>query len=870
MKVHEIPRSQLLKIKQYEGSFVEWYRDLQEDRKKFASLLFRWAAFGYAAREDDGATYISPSQALLERRLLLGDAEDVAIKFLDVLFKGGAPSSSCYSLFYEDFALRDKAKYSGAKREFIEGLATMPLDKIIERIRQDEQLSKIPAEEWLILGAEYSPEEIWEQVAPRIVNVDRSLGKQLRERLGIKCRRPHDAGYCKILMEVVARQLRSHNETYHEYLNQTHEMKTKVANNLTNEFDLVCEFAEVLEEKNYGLGWYVLWQGVKQALKEQKKPTKIQIAVDQLRQPKFAGLLTAKWRALKGAYDTWKLKKRLEKRKAFPYMPNWDNDYQIPVGLTGLGVFTLEVKRTEVVVDLKEHGKLFCSHSHYFGDLTAEKHPSRYHLKFRHKLKLRKRDSRVEPTIGPWIEAALREITIQKKPNGVFYLGLPYALSHGIDNFQIAKRFFSAAKPDKEVINGLPSEMVVGAADLNLSNIVAPVKARIGKGLEGPLHALDYGYGELIDGPKILTPDGPRCGELISLKRDIVEIKSAIKEFKACQREGLTMSEETTTWLSEVESPSDSPRCMIQSRIADTSRRLNSFKYQMNKEGYQDLAEALRLLDAMDSYNSLLESYQRMHLSPGEQSPKEAKFDTKRASFRDLLRRRVAHTIVEYFDDCDIVFFEDLDGPSDSDSRNNALVKLLSPRTLLLYIRQALEKRGIGMVEVAKDGTSQNNPISGHVGWRNKQNKSEIYFYEDKELLVMDADEVGAMNILCRGLNHSVCPYSFVTKAPEKKNDEKKEGDYGKRVKRFLKDRYGSSNVRFLVASMGFVTVTTKRPKDALVGKRLYYHGGELVTHDLHNRMKDEIKYLVEKEVLARRVSLSDSTIKSYKSFAHV
>jgi len=882
--MEKFPRCSHLKVKQHCGPFVEWYEDLQSDRQKYVSLFFPWIGIGYGERKDEGddIDFISPEQTLERRKAELGKLEELVVRFVTVMLKGGSSASSCYSLFYEDYKGKDTAKKSTSKVNFIKALPLLSKKEIEDRVLGDNQLSLINLDEWMELGQSgLSADDIWDKVSQRLVTGERSLGVDVRHTLKIRCQRPRDRGYCVVLMEMVARQLRSCYECYKNHLNELQELREKTTKQITESrddlFSLVCDLATVLTEQDSGLSERTLFSGRKQALKPQGKPSKIQAIVDELRQPQYSPLLEADDKELRQAYKAWNSQRRLrdrETRRPYPCRPNWRNDYQVSLGLTGRGGFWMWMDGSDVVVDLQDCGRLTCSPSHYFGDLAIEGQLHQYDIRYRNKLKRRGKKLRKPPAYGEWIEATIKEIGIQRK-GGDYYVYLLPVISHDSTNFQAAKKFFAAAAPKQEIIDALPDEMKVLALDLNISNPVCSVKARIGRALDGPLSVLDYGQGEIVDGPKILVTDGPRCVALIELHSDVFFVKDAIREYKRTHGvafNGAGMDDEMLERLSSIPSPSPSVRCQIQAWVAAIGKRLHLLHYGMRREGYKNLGEAIRLLAAMDAYDSMFQSYQRIHLKKGQSLPRQAKNDHSRAGLRETITRRIAYAIAQEARDCNVVFVEDLKADFDADNDNNALLRLFAVKTLIRYIQEALEKIGVGLVLVAKDGTSKTNPMNGDLGWRDRNNKEHLYFELNGEAVRCHADLVASLNVLLRGLDHSVCPYSFVTKDTNKKpgRADQKDKGYGKRLKRFFKDRFGSSNLRFVAKPDGEVTATTRRPKDALIGERVYYHGGKLVTSEVHYRMENEIKHLLTLKSPAKELSLTEDGIRSYENFTHV
>lgn len=856
-------RSNGLAICDIDGPFESWYNDLQNDRRKFLPELFAWMAIGYGMQAEDGtATFVSPEEAAVNRSKLIGDPkkEEIATQFIDTLLEGGkGAATSCYSLFFHDFKSTGKAKITPRRRTFIKEICNKTDEEIEAYLEQDKQFAQVRDQIPFIKQHSHDPEEVWKHICTDMADLDRTLGVRVRVVLGgFKCARPEDNGYCKILTEILGRQLRSIRECYQNHIEETERQRLEVERVRTPLAELVCEFANRLEQVGSGLSKTVLFGCLRN-----KTSVKlgIQVAIIEVAKPEFFALRTARTEDVRKAYTAWRKKQRLERRQLYPLYPKVERDYKIPVGKTGLGNFDLSLNDGRI--SLKLNGTTYpCLRSHYFSFVSMEKQDAGYHIQFRHKLKSRKKE-----VYGPEIEGVVKEIGIQKVKDS-YRLTLPYMISHDAQNF-IIRGFFRTAQPEPKDIRTLPPKMTVVAFDLNIINPVCAVKAELSVDSQGKLSVPDYGRGDIVDAPMILASNGPFCQPLIDLNNDIYRAKDAVREYKTCIRNGTDFSHDVRTWLSTVnvgqkwqQSHLGFGRYLIQMWVKKIRERLFRLKQQIRSQGNKNLGECIRLLDCMDQFGSLQDSYERIHLKPGEQLPKKRQFDNRRANFRRYTLQLFGSCVTNYARGSQVAFLEDLDADFDRDNNNNSLTRLFSPATLLATIVSALEKAGIGVVFINKNGTSRTDPVTGDLGYRDyKNDKDKLYVVRNGNLGWIHADKAAALNVLLVGLNHSIVPYKFFVQ--DDKDEDKKER---KRMDRFMKEAFGKKSVRFYEAD-GIVTTAGKLKH---LG-RTYYHADQLVNEAKHLEMENEIKKIKDIAVFAGEVpefALTGDHIETYKNFS--
>ena len=158
-----------------------------------------------------------------------------------------------------------------------------------------------------------------------------------------------------------------------------------------------------------------------------------------------------------------------------------------------------------------------------------------------------------------------------------------------------------------------------------------------------------------------------------------------------------------------------------------------------------------------------------------------------------------------------------------------------------------MHKVGIGCVFIPPAGTSRKDPLTGMHGFRNyKTDKSKLYVLRDGVLGTLNADFVGALNVLLSGLSHSVVPYRVYGAKKDKEDEEVKEKVDGKRITRFCK-----------IKSYSFKT---------LIGVN-YYTGEGIITHEQKLNREEQIKQLSLSNKDITKFDLIPSNEKTCKSF---
>lgn len=409
--------------------------------------------------------------------------------------------------------------------------------------------------------------------------------------------------------------------------------------------------------------------------------------------------------------------------------------------------------------------------SHYLGNAKFTEEDRGYTVRFCHQVKTRNQEHR---NYNKEIQGKLKQLGLVKQ-NNEFYINLSISIEENKVNNDI-KYFMQSADLKKIEINleKTPDEMTFASVDLNISNPITATKAKFYKNDHSkPLKSFGYGSGEFIEHPTFLVENGIHNNKIIKITNDCYMLKKIIKNFKQIKNHNAKFEfiKKEIDFLKIENENLNQLRYKIQSQIKIIKNQLANYSELLRKTGYNNLADCIRLLEAKDMYASLISSYERIHLLPGKSMPQKKKFDNTRANFRKLITRKLAYKIVDYAHDCNAVFVEDLNFDSDSDK--NYLLRLFHCQTLLKFIEEGLNKRGIAMILTDKNGTSKVDPVTGELGYRDKKDKSKLYVKRNDKIVYIDSDLAACVNIMLKGTNHSICPYNFLLSNDEESDKQR-------------------------------------------------------------------------------------------------
>lgn len=891
--VEEFDRCGLLKVNRIDPNIRRFYEDLQEDYRSFFPILFGWWAQGYTVgNKGDGFRCVEPEEATTSRNERLQKENiDLIDKFIDRFVNGGQKeNSSVYGLFYS----RKKtllAKYGEGAKTFLKETLFND-DKLNEAVKR-EPFSCFSADEWrelrpniktnlsLPAGKQDAALKLfWREAG--VASGSREFSVKIREKgLIPSCKRPDDRTYCCVLTESLRSLMKGLGGKYKRHIKDWNDLKAKVDKYEKNPlFTVINAYAETLSEIDNGLSEYVLLTAVKYINANKDSETNIKVCIDVLRRPEFKSILEADEKSLRTVYSQWKRAKAFYGRKKYPLKPDLKRDIKVRISFGGFyGKYRLHEEGRRIDINVESFGNIICYPSNYFSGLKWDASDVGYRLDFCHRVKRKSGKSYDTPEFSRNITGVMKDIYIQKKDED-FYITFPYKIKHDNANLYV-RDYLRTASPDADLLKKFPDRIKFLSADLNIVQPVTVAIAEVGRGLEGPLSIDGYGKGGFCGQPYHFLKDGPRCRRLSYLKKKIVAIKNAIREYKNYVNNDTPITTKIVEWMGAIYRRKTSEkvksamkrkrdlgslrqyyRLCIQTAIQVVNRSFRRYRKEMRTEGYANISEMIRLLEVGDTYFSMISSYERIHLPPKGKLDAKADPGDKRANFRLFVMRRIAAAIQNlcYKEGIGIVILEDLRNRFSSDDENNSLKRLFAPNMLIHCIKQALEKIGVALLLVPPDGTSKTDPITGALGSRgvkywNKMrkkmwttHKERLYVERDGEIVCIDSDLAAPINILLRGIGNSVCPYKFYCG----KDEESESQDVPKRLSAFFRNYYGVDKVYFYLGESGVEVSTIKRDKQKpLKNCYLYYRQGKIITESEHRQQEDHLR---EKAMSAKYV----------------
>jgi hypothetical protein len=800
--------TQNLAVTKIDSSVQTLYDDFQEDFRKWYSILCSWAKVPYRVEDDNGnITHVHAKQRAAELSSLYSAQEQLLIeRFMRVFLGASKEASSSYSLFYDKYA-PNGAKKTAALKEFLGEIPTLDDSQVEKKANTNKNCKRITVKEWRDFAAQFNKlgiDAIWGKLKEKITSPDRGVGLQVRGFVSERCKHPENAGYCRQLCQKLTEQVKSTVRICELYIQETADLQSEIGNKTKQPevkkcFDLLCQLSDELRDVNSGLSGRVLFQSIKDIQGGKDSDRKNKVCRTVMSDDKYLCLIDSDKKIVQRAFQAWKLSITLKKRqeKLYPKQRSHQNDVPMPFGLTGLASFDVSPDGSKFTFS---EGSVETKPSLYFDGLRFQKNKHSFDMEYRVAYASRRtKKGRRPKRVGRLRKATLKQVELFNK-GGKFVIKLPHGIELPEHRAKLAT-FLMCADPKEKGYSkgGLVDEFRALAIDVNLSNPLAACVADVSKHGDGPIQALDYGRAKLCVDPFFLVANTPVCGQLIKLCKECKAVVQAIKEFKECQAAGSDFSFETDLFLPA----GHSPRHRIQSKVQELSRVLRDWKFKL--QNTNQVAEMIRLLELMDAYQSMISSYQRIHLKAGQTLPPQKKNSTKRANYRKDISRRLAFVVADYAQslNVDVVFGEDLKADFDRDKNTNSLSRLFAGGMFLQHLENALAIRGIAFVKCAKNGTSITDPVSGVFGWRDKFNKERLWIERDGELGWVNSDHAACLNVLLVGLMHSVVPYRVYVKAGRKTTDDvevfEEDHPIGPRKKRFFELCFGENKPKFEV-----------------------------------------------------------------------
>ena len=850
----------------------KWYEDLQDDYRKFFNIFYPLMGIGYGVMTDDVIEYVEPKEM----------PDDEIGKWLKCFLEKGTNNSSSYSFFYDKFEnkLAKKTEYIV---KFINNIPTATDEDLLKDSRLTPQEWRDISQQIQIQGLD----AVWETILSKIlVNPKRQLGQMMRNQIAERCHRPDNKNYCTILTKMLGESLRSQNEKYKFHVKETQELEATVVKYRSPKAELLLKFCQQIQSE-CGCNKWVLTKLFKDQATTKEQPN-LFFAIEKRDSDEFKELqdidLNKDYKYVKGMLA-------LAKRKKYPTQPNKNNDPSIPIGLTSYGNFNITTDTSSKVwFDLPFlETSLETNGSHYFYGLQAVRGEGKeidpktnkektfqedyFDITFRHKVKTPKKHE-----VGDEIKGNLKSISLQRR-KGDMYVKLAYTINHPKANERLAY-FFRTADASQYDLSKLPDTITVGGIDLNIVNPLCGVKAKITKGdFSGPIQSFQFGSGRIISPPRVIISSSKDEQNLVDLRNKCKKIKAAIKMYKANKFKDIPMSADMMEFL---ENTAMSDNCKAYCKIHEgkpqktalliglamkyVKTKYRALKYKMRAQGHKNVADSIRLIEVMDQMASLTSSYERIHLKPGESLPTKKKFDKKRANFKKYVVGTLAAAVAKEYKECNIVFVEDLESNFDEDNNNNSLTRLFSPKMLIGGITQALENIGVQVVLTDKRGTSQTDPVTGKLGYRDISQKEKLFVDRDGKLGYIHADCAASLNVLLCGINHNVRPYKFYV--AKEKDDETEQENNGKRMKKFTNVKYRTNKLKLKVENHQIIHDENlkAKAKDRLYGY-FYFREDRILTTQEHFEQRNALKDRQQNALRIEEFDLNPDQTGTYNNY---
>jgi hypothetical protein len=857
----------LLILSNLEG-IKDYYDALQKDYAMIMRLLIGWSGVGHLIWDADGIKYkvVTPESS----KFLSDSLSPFLGQLISIIGKGGNPATNCYGLFYEPYKKMTKVRKDNIVKRLFDSLANVNDEDFDKNVKfACKKYNNISKKDWdvyreRVLKGE-SVDLIWKEIELLVINGnDATCLVELIRKLNIfpKVSGSNSCGYCTALMDMVVSSFGSWIKCAEEHQNKRKVLQAKIdAVPCQSVLKALCELGNAFDELNYGLSGKVLFKSIN-LIKKNKNDEYFALSCAELRKEKYKVILEADEKTLNIAYNGWKNFDKLQRMKLYTSMPKFVNDYQVSFGLTGKGLpFVLQSNNGQLSVTIDKE-TFICQRSFYFNDLSVQLSRSTstsfYKMRFRNRLKDKKKES-----YKNWIDAELREIKLQKKSNGKYYLALPYAILNPKEIYSI-ERFFNSSSPDNELVDSMPNSLIVSGFDINLSTPLTMTKAKINKNDKtGPISALDYGTGQLIDQPKIVAADTPLSDKIRKLSRNCKEMIGIIRQHKKANKIGVSIEEESQKYLDEQSKlVGKTRRLQIQTVVSKINDEASQLRNAARKNGHNNLSESIRLLELLDVLNSLKNSYYNIHVLNSQKSITLSKKNDARANFRDFVSKQYAALIVSASGDSQVIFIEDIEIDFDSDNDSNSISRLFAPGQLKQAIENACHKAGKSCVFVNPALTSRTDPVTGILGKRGDTlfakgkkifvNKDHLYVKRNGVIGIINSDIAASFNVLLVGLNHSVFPRRFFVDQKGNIQTYTASGEPKKRLQRFLSERRIKKNLPFVNT---FVYVTP----DGCISE----------TQKIENEkaMESEIMHLNLNKVQIQNFDLNPTLGNSYKAF---
>jgi IS605 OrfB family transposase len=731
------------------------------------------------------------------------------------------------------------------------------------------------------------------------------------------CRKPRSYAYCTALYHM----LRSRLSGWYECLCNKTDERASERNSVEvfrtthpELFESMIQFLTNLRQKDYGLRRFYLLKNAIRKVRRRRPGGDLGVVESELVAGNYQQMMNANEKLLAQCFYRCLTHFKLENSSEYIRIPGADSikHYPVPCGQTGRGhSFELSLDRNRLLVKIEGFAQFTCKYSNYFHFTKIEKSSTGYDIYFRHRLKNVRRRRGKTYSVGESKFSAeefcgkVNQIDLRVNGTDVF-ARMAYTLDYGPEK-QALKNFLNSADgvKSRKWASLLGDRYNTGSVDLGINKqtfTAAEIFKGDGDG-QGEFKVLDYGHGNFLCSPQAFCQTGEIGDQAKEIGRVIRSVTNIIREVKSSRKTNTPLPVDFREQLAklsghEVADNQGLYRFQVQTALVNASKKLKALKYELRKGGNNELGDSLAVLAAWKAMDSLTKSYMNFHVKEGDRGVYWKKSDQKLVNFRRAVSKKVAAVVVSFAKryKCDVFFVEDLTLATsvDNTSRMNSLISLFAPGQLKTDIESSLTKHGIVCCFVNPNHTSRTGPGSGNMVYRPgrreeglpdetrfalRQHYDNVFSINSTgEYVRMDADEVGAANILLTGLNHSVFQTSVWINARGKiettsvsNGEDGVEGAATKqRVLRFVEEE-GLRNAYF-VERTGSVEPVRVRPQNHLMNVKLYHDASGFYTEAQWWAKEDiirqeVIRHLGDVEGHFRKIDVTPESDGAYHAF---
>jgi hypothetical protein len=377
--------------------------------------------------------------------------------------------------------------------------------------------------------------ESWKDCRPHLI--DRSVDGIREISSLLKCSRPKEVPYCRILADRLQEQLKSWIGCKKEL-----DEKRSELNNIkdTEEFNLLVSCHEQVKIDGFSINRKSLTKALnhlKSGNSDKKNELYVQVIIDVLRNLNYRIFLNGNKineKKVRSACKMIDARNKLLKMKVYPCRPGAKaklekkTSHQKLSSSSSYAPFDLIVDKKGQVQFGIEKFKIqgTCFPTQQVKDLKIWKNKKvdkHFMISFR--------SGHNKPII-----AKISSLEFLKNNRGIF-LVLPYTFEIQEKISNIEWFFKSAQKSLIEKYNPLlPDSLNIAAFDLNMIRVIVGLKCRIYRNDNGSLQVRGYGSGDLVGDPYI-SEKGPNAEALIRLKNDMRRLGRIIRDEKYYRKE---------------------------------------------------------------------------------------------------------------------------------------------------------------------------------------------------------------------------------------------------------------------------------------------------------------------------------------------